>query len=753
MTEAHEARGAAAWVVRHRRWMFAVWIVVALLLAPAAARVEQVLDVSARVPASESARVEAMLANRFASPFAHYAVLVLTGVPSPATAEGRDALGQAIAAVRSVRGVTSTASYLDASDASFLPDRGAGTFVLVGLEADREPLDAMVPRLRAATERATVTLRHSHPRATMRWTGDVALNYDLRRTSAAEAQRAEMRALPLTLTMLLLAFGAVAAAALPAVSGILAVVVALGIAALAASRWPLSILLQNVVTMLGLGLGVDYALLIVSRFREELAAGHDGPTAAARAGRTAGHTVVVSGAAVLVGFVALLLVPLDELRGVATGGAIVVVVSVLLATTLLPALLATLGTRVNAGRLRRHMAGGALASAERWRRWGRWLSDHPWRVLAVAGLPVVVLASAARDIDTSLPRSGWLPHGMESARALDDLGSMGRSGVVQSMRVVVELPAGASALGTGWTAVARLSTVLAADPRVSRVQSLPSLLHRDAADPMAVALSPASLVNTFVSTDRRLAVIEVLPRSAIDFRALTLFARDLRALDAGRIAGLPGTRLYVGGMAAFNADYEDAISSRLPLVVLLVVGGTFVALMVGFRSVLIAIKALVLNLLSVAAALGAVVLVFQKGHGSALLGVPHATGSLFPALPALVFCIVFGLSLDYEVFLVARVAEARRAGLDDREALAEGLARTGGVITSAAAIMVVVFAAFTLGDFLMVKVLGFALATAVLLDATIVRIAVGPALFRLAGRWNWWPGERARPRRPSGPDA
>jgi RND superfamily putative drug exporter len=153
---------------------------------------------------------------------------------------------------------------------------------------------------------------------------------------------------------------------------------------------------------------------------------------------------------------------------------------------------------------------------------------------------------------------------------------------------------------------------------------------------------------------------------------------------------------------------------------------------------MVPVKAVALNLLSVAAALGAVVLVFQDGHGASLLGAP-AMGSLFPALPALVFCIVFGLSMDYEVFLVARVLEARRSGMTEDAAMAEGLTRTGGVITSAAAIMIVVFAAFTLGDFLMIKVLGFALAVAVLLDATVVRLAIGPALLRLAGRWNWWP--------------
>ena len=172
----------------------------------------------------------------------------------------------------------------------------------------------------------------------------------------------------------------------------------------------------------------------------------------------------------------------------------------------------------------------------------------------------------------------------------------------------------------------------------------------------------------------------------------------------------------------------------------LVVGGTLLALLFGFRSVVVAIKAIALNLFSVAAAFGALVLVFQDGYGSRFLGVPGGTGSIFPLVPIVTFAIVFGLSMDYEVFLVARVLEARRSGLSEMEAIPEGMARTAGLITSAAAIMIVVFAAFTFGGFLVVKMIGFTLAVAVLIDATLVRIIIGPALLRLAGHWNWWPG-------------
>jgi RND superfamily putative drug exporter len=331
---------------------------------------------------------------------------------------------------------------------------------------------------------------------------------------------------------------------------------------------------------------------------------------------------------------------------------------------------------------------------------------------------------------------------MESAVAVRDLERMGRSGVVNTMRLVVEFPPGTTALdANGWAGTARLASRVAADPRVAQVRSLPSLVGGSAPNPLLLMLVPDVVRRSFISRDERATMVEVVPRESLDPRALTAMAREWRAKAASEVAGPAGTRVFVGGLPAFNADYQDAVAGRLPLVISLVLGGTLIVLFISFRSVLVPIKAVVLNLLSVVGAFGAVVLVFQDGIGASLIGVTPADG-LFPAVPILVFCIVFGLSMDYEVFLIARVAEARRAGADDVTALATGLAHTGGVITSAAAIMVVVFAAFTLGEFLLMQMLGFALAAAVFLDATIVRIAVGPALLRLAGRWNWWPGER-----------
>ena len=738
-------RGAAHRLVRARRWIALAWVIAAALLIPFASRVEQELEVAARVDGSESAMVDEILANRFSSPFARFAVLVITGIPAPTDSSAAATLQQITTTLSQRPAAAGVFSWLDAKDSVFVSPNGQGTFVVVGLSDAGTP-DALIPDLRGTTAALERALRARWPDIALRWTGEAALNFDLRHASAADANRAEARVLPLTLLFLILAFGAVVAALLPIGAGVLSIAIALGAAVVIAMRWPLSILLQNVVSMLGLGLGIDYALLTVSRFREALALGMSSEDAAADAAEHAGHTIAVSGIAVAIGFAALLVVPLNELRAIAVGGLLVTAVSVLVATTLLPGVLAWLGPRVGKpgrsliDRLRRRRR--APAGENRWMRWGRWVAAHPLLVLLCAGVPLIALGWQARRIDTELPRGDWLPRRMESAVAVRDLERMGQSGIVNTMRVVVEYPAGTNVLDpNGWAGTSRLTGALAADPRVAQVRSLPALLPGSTPNPVLLMMMPDAARRSFISTDERATMVEVVPREALDPRALTAMAREWRERAVREVGGPAGTRVWVGGLPAFNADYQDAVAGRLPLVISLVLGGTLIVLFISFRSVLVPLKAVALNLLSVIGAFGAVVLVFQDGIGASLIGVTPADG-LFPAVPILVFCIVFGLSMDYEVFLIARVAEARRAGADDVTALATGLAHTGGVITSAAAIMVVVFAAFTLGEFLLMQMLGFALAAAVFLDATIVRIAVGPALLRLAGRWNWWPGER-----------
>src|SRR5205809_749003 len=732
-------RGAA----RRRFWLAMSGFVMALALMPFSYKVERRLETAAHIKGGESEKVDKELAQRFQSPYAHRLVVAISGIPDPDSAESADALSFLTSTLRSVPGVSGAVSSLDLPDPLFTGNNG-GTLIIVGLDPHDEAVEALVPILRAKADWMEGQLRSQYPNIKLEITGETPLTFDLRKVSADDVKHAEERALPVTLLLLLLAFGSLVASPLPLGIGVLSISMALGAAALLAHYLHLSILVQNLATMLGLGLGIDYALLIVSRFREALAEGYDPGQAADTAAGQAGKTLLISATTVAIGFSALLTVPISELRSIGIAGLLVTVLSVVLCTFILPWVLGLLGHRVNAARVR--LPGrqfktreSLCAASERWVRWGSIITRWPWTALLVAGVPLLILAFQARRISPGIPDHDSLPAAAESVRALRTLQGMGRSGIVQSLRVVLELPPQSPPLSpAGWLAVSRLTKRFQSDPRAEEVLSLPTLAGMsDTAD--EIDDLPQPIRESFLSSDGQATLIELLPTATLPPNEQIRWVREVRSSDIAAITGVPGAVLRVGGIPALDADYDSVVKARLPSVVLGVVLGSLLALLIGLRSLFAALKAILLNLLSVGASFGALVVVFQEGHGSKLFGLDGPTGTVYPIVPILSFAIVFGLSMDYEVFLVARVLEERRCGLCERSAVIEGLARTAGLITSAAAIMIAVFTAFTVGGFLVVQMLGFTLAVAVFIDATAVRMIVGPALLKLAGDWNWWP--------------
>ncbi len=743
-------------VRRARFWILILWAVIAAVLVPEARNATHRLKSSVRVEGSLAASVDSELAARFHSPFVHRVLLVASGLPDIADPEGGHALREIVSAVAAVPGVQETLSYLDSPDAVFR-GRAGGTFLMVGLDPGDRPVESLMPPLRQATEALQARLRHRYASASLGWTGEIPLEMDVRQASADEARIAETRALPVALLLLVVAFGSIVAALLPIAMGVLAVLLTLGASALLARAWHLSIFVQNIASMIGLGLGIDYALLMVSRFRESLARTESGPLAAEDCLPKAGRTLLLSGLPVGIGFAALLSVPASDFRSIGAAGILVTFCSLVLALTLLPAALAVLGRHIDAGRLiGREGARRGEAQARRWHKWGNRVVGRPWTALALGGAPLLLLALQVTRLKTGAFGGEGLPANLESVRAAKNLEEMGRGNVLQGLRLLLDLPANAPVTSEeGWGATRRLESVLEGDPRIERVHSLASIAGAGVTREGLRRLSQ-SVRESLLSEDERSVLFEVLPAvTSMDSSKLRAdaekLARELRAADVAALTGLAGTTLRVGGLPAASTEFEDMVAGRFRVVALIVMGVTFLALFVGFGSLLVAAKAVALNLLTVGAAFGALVLVFQEGHGAGLFGLSAPTGRVFTIVPVLVFCIVFGLSMDYEVFLVSRVAEARRAGLSDGPAIVEGLARTGGVITSAASIMIAVFAAFALGKFLPIQMLGFTLMTAVLLDATIVRMVIGPALLRIAGKWNWWPGwPENRPSRSEG---
>src|ERR1700744_5394950 len=735
-------------LMRARRfWVAGVVLAAVVAVLPFSFHSERHLETATRVEGSQAETVTQELTTRFHSPFVDRVVLVIQGLPPADSPEGEQALSTVVAGVREGPGVSGVVSHIELRDPIFL-GKGGGTFVLVGLSSSEGPAELLVPKLHERANALASQFRGRYPAVKLELTGELPLNFDIREASAKDVHHAESLVIPATLLLLLVAFGRLAAAIIPLAVGQLAIATTLAITGLIAQRFPLSILVQNLATMLGLGLGIDYALLMVSLFREAICAGNDGSAAAVIAARQAGRTLLISASTVAIGFLALLTVPISEIRSIGIAGFMVAALCVLLTNTLVPSALALLGSRIDIGRMPftpKLDVERAARTGNRWRRWGTVIVAHPWVALFLAGTPLLLLGWQALRLDTPVPTVDWLPQKAESVRALHALEKMDRSGVVESLRMIVELPKDSiTQTDAGWSAIDRLSKRLESHPRCYRVISIPPLAegNRDSLGSLS-----RETHRTFVSSDGHAALLEIVPKSSVSLRDQVDWVRQLRKVGGPSLTGVPDATLLIGGIPALNADYETIVRNRFIPVTTLVVVVTFLALLGGFRSVFAAVKAIALNLLSVAASFGALVLVFQYGYGSRFLGVPGGTGSVFPLVPIVAFAIVFGLSMDYEVFLVARVLEARRSGLSEMDAIPEGMARTAGLITSAAAIMIVVFAAFTFGDFLVVKMIGFTLAVAVLIDATLVRIVIGPALLRLAGDWNWWPGGLTSARR------
>jgi RND superfamily putative drug exporter len=721
-----------------RHWLILVtWIVVALAALPFATRVNEELDAGVRLQGSESLRVERTLQQRFESPIAKIALLRIAAAPDPRTVDGEALLRQVSDRIRGIPGVRGVLSYLDRADSLFLGEDGS-PILIVGLSARAGAEDALMLELGRSTEALHAQLERKYPGIAFGWTGEAAVNADLRRISAQETRAAEWRVFPLTLVLLLIAFRSVISAVLPVLCGALTVVVALGMVAAVNEVWPSSLIVVSIVSMVGLGLSIDYALLIVSRYRDGLEEGLSRPEAVIQAARQGGRTVLVSGTAVAIGFAAMLMVPVSEIRSIGMGGLIVTTVAVLVASTLLPILLAWIGPWIDAGSF-----GFARKPATRhlWRRWAYWVMRHPLGVLAVAGIPLLLLATQATHLRIDLPRGRWLPDTAQSVRVLHEVDAAAQGSFGEIVQVILYLPPGTTIQdGAGWRAELLLARFFARDPRIRHVWSVTTLHPVLLGGPEILKHLSDSERRSFVSADGSAVLLALLPKKNIAAPDAVRLARDIRAANLEAITGIAGAHLDVGGLPGFNADYEDAIKNALGPVIVSIICATLLVLSLAFRSVLIPIKAVALNLLSVAAAYGAVAIVFQHGLGARLVGLPSPMHGGFPILPIVVFCIVFGLSMDYEVFIVARIADGRRAGLDDGAALVEGLASTGRVITFAASIMVMIFGAFVFGDFVLIKILGFALGVAVFLDATVIRIAIGPALIRLAGHWNWWPG-------------
>src|SRR5579863_1748201 len=388
-----------------RFWVAGIVLVAVAALLPFSFHAERHLETATRVEGSQAETVRQELTSRFHSPFVDQVVLVVEGLPPVDSDAGQQPLATIAAGLKDLPGISGVVSYLDLRDPVFVGKDGA-TFVLIGLASTDGPVESLVPALHQRASSLADQLRSRYPAVKLELTGEIPLNFDIRKASADEVRHSESLAIPATLALLVLAFGSFVAALIPLAVGELAIAAALAIAGLLAQRFHLSILVQNLATMLGLGLGIDYALLMVSRFREALCTGCHGPAAGLTAARQAGQTLLISASTVAIGFLALLTVPISEIRSIGVAGILVAATCVLLSITVVPAVMSLLGHRIDAGSLPfkpRLDADWAARTGARWRRWGGVIVAHPWRALLIAVVPMLLLAWQATRLDTSLP--------------------------------------------------------------------------------------------------------------------------------------------------------------------------------------------------------------------------------------------------------------------------------------------------------------------------------------------------------------
>ncbi|HEU5261081.1 MAG TPA: MMPL family transporter [Gemmatimonadales bacterium] len=750
-------------LIRWRGWVIAAWAALALLFAPRASHVQQVLALRGGASEStESARATELLKQAFPNPFADYVAIVVHGPVRSTSPRFQTVLDTLKAATEGLRFVSQVVPAGELGESSFVSKDKRTTFLIAALspEFTSDITRSVVPDLRTAIREALTRVSGADGFDVM-VTGFPALDHDVRAVSAEDTERGEQRALPLTLLVLIVAFGALVAAMLPVIVGLLAITIALGLVTIAAHYVPMSVFVLNITTMVGLGVGIDYSLLIVTRFREELNRGLSSVDAAVRTIETAGSAVITSGLTVIVGFAALLTTPLSDTRSVGVGGLLVVAVAVLLATTFLPALLAVLGRNIDRPKwLARPLA--RFHTPTGWERWARWLGHRPWRAVALGGLGVALLTAPLAQIRLGLPATNWFPRETESGRGLAVLrDTLGASGAIQPIRVVVQLPEGESALsGRRLPGLKALTDSLRKDPRVRKVTGIATVkaglstleLLMYYSDAEGVRAKNPKFFNAYLSADHRVTLLDVIPADTVSLTGMMDVARHVRAVVRKGVRGLSSAEIVVGGFAASNVDTQHELLRRFPETVGLVLGITAIMLFVAFRSLLVPLKAVLLNCLSVGAAFGLTVFVFQHGHGGSLFHLEGPTQAIWAVAPVLIFAIVFGLSMDYEVFLLTRVKEVfDKTGRNDHATM-EGLSATASTITSAALIMILVFGAGAFARVLAVQLVGFGLAAAVLLDATLIRMVLVPAIMHIAGRWNWWPGVRAPRMEPADSD-
>jgi len=655
-------------------------------------------DVTAQ---TESKRVQELLDRAFpptpANGFSD--IVVVQSESGRATDPGVEERVKTLATQLRGEGVGNVVTYYETKDKRLLSADGKATALLIGLGFNGS-IDSVVSAVRRLD---------AEPGYEAAVTGDETVNADFDKLSQEDLRKGELFfGAPAALIILVLVFGAVVAGLIPLLLAIVSIIVALALTALVGQVFELSVFVVNMLTGMGLALGIDYSLFILSRYREERADGREKPDAIATAGATASRAVLFSGIAFVLAMLGMTLVPDTILRSLAVGAILVGIVSVAAALTLIPAILGILGDGVNS--LRVPIVGRTSAGESRfWSAIVRRVMRRPLVSLVAAVVLLLAVALPVLSLQTGQQGISTLPDRFESKQGFLLLNKEFPGQTTYPVQIVVDGDAGSPAVKQ---AVGRLESELA----TRKIFGKPIVATAPTGDLTALTVPIAGDADSEAATQ------------AVEDLRSNLIPRAFSGVDAN---------VLVGGHTAETVDYEHLTSHWLPLVFLFVLGLSFILLTIAFRSIVVPATAILMNLLSVGAAYGLLVLVFLKGYGNEIFGFQQVD-SVAAWVPLFLFSVLFGLSMDYQVFLLSRIRERFSATGDNRDSVAFGVGSTARLITGAALIIIAVFSGFARGDLVMFQQMGFGVAVALLIDATIIRSVIVPASMALLGRLNWY---------------
>jgi RND superfamily putative drug exporter len=693
-------RRFATWTTGHRKTVILGWIVALFVIGGIAGNQGADYSEEFKLPSSDSTEAYELLENDFPQQSGSTATIVFKaeeGVESPAVQKKMEGVFKQVEAEPHVSEVASP--YGGEGGAAAISEDGKIAYATIQYDVQSNKLD------KASTER----IIHNAQGASGNGLEVQLGGQPVEEAKEESGDSSFFIGLLAAIIILLLAFGSVVAMGLPIVTALFSLGVGLSLVTLGTYVFKTANFAPFLAAMIGLGVGIDYALFILTRFRNNLDEGLEPRQAAITAVDTAGRAVLFAGTTVIIALMGMFLLNITFLYGVAVAAALSVLFTMIGSLTLLPALLTWVGPRVNKWKIP-GLSGGQNSMREdtKWYAWSRAIQKRPWTAAILSGALLLLLCVPALTLRLGVNDAGTNPKGQTTREAYDLLAEGFGPGFNGPFVMVSKLPAKGQGAG-----IEELCSTLKNEEGVASVTS--------------VTFNPAKTVG----------LCSVYPTTSPQSQDTTNLLDHIRNDVIPPIESKSGAVMHVGGITAIFEDFGDAISEKLPLFIGVVILLSAILLMAVFRSVLVPLKAIVMNLLSIGAAFGIVTAVFQHGWGASVIGVDQ-TGPIIAFFPIFLFSIVFGLSMDYEVFLMSRIHEEWEHKKDASEAVTRGLALTGRVITAAAAIMITVFASFMLGDERIVKLFGLGLSSAVLVDALIIRSILVPAIMQIFGTKAWW---------------